>query len=92
MTRRSRLVGALVAPAFADPPNDELPGDATRTDDLDVELPSGSGLGDLGAPADDPAPGGADAPGASGIGRAFGGGGTLGMPGGVGLPDETGRS
>ena len=73
------------------PENDELPPDAERTGDVDVELPSGTGLGDLGAPADDPAPGGADAPGASGIGTGFGGGGTLGMPGGVGLPDEGDR-
>lgn len=72
-------------------PDDELTPDADRAGDHDVELPPGTGLGDLGAPADDPAPGGADAPGASGIGAGFGGGGTLGMPGGVGLPDEGDR-
>ena len=72
------------------PAQDDLPEDAERTGDIDPELPAATGLGDLGAPADDPAPGGADAPGASGIGT-FGGGGTLGMPGGVGLPDEGDR-
>jgi hypothetical protein len=74
-----------------EPERDDLPSDTTRTGDVDVELPAASGLGDLGAPADDPAPGGADAPGVTGIGTGFGGGGTLGMPGGVGLPDEGDR-
>ena len=64
--------------------------DEGPTSDVDAELPAATGLGDLGAPADDPAPGGADAPEASGIGT-FGGGGTLGMPGGVGLPNEGDR-
>jgi hypothetical protein len=74
-----------------EPERDDLPSDTTRTGDVDVELPAASGLGDLGAPADDPAPGGADAPGVTGIGTGFGGGGTLGMPGGVGLPNEGDR-
>lgn len=70
------------------PDDPELPSDATRTGDLDVDLGSGGGLGDEGAGGDDPLPGGADALGAPDLGRSFGGGGMLGTPGGIGTLDD----